>query len=179
MLGLLLSAALALPTSERPTFTEADIAAATACADGPNGGSCAPFTARAGVGQCMTGLPPGTTGAAFSDCIEEITHRCVQRWTVTGDAMDRRVVIICSEQTRAAVRGGIDDWYVRVAPRIPAQTLTQYRDLEKDIPARVARERAQITDGPTAASARAGATLGVWASLARFFWDQERQRFPA
>jgi hypothetical protein len=176
MLTMLLAASLLAPPEKTPTFTEADVQAAIACADGPDAGACAPPEKKAAMLHCMTGLPGAATSDDFTDCVGEITRACVFSWKAVGNPMDRRVVLVCSADTRAAIHAGIDDWYGRVASRIPAEGLAQYRELETGVPARVTAELETIAADEVAA--RDGAAVGVWTGFARFLWNQERTRFP-
>ncbi|MRL68847.1 hypothetical protein [Brevundimonas sp. SPF441] len=170
VMATLVQGAQTLPT---PTFTAAQVQQAIACADGPDPGECASEHTKRSVLHCMTELPAGADEAAFSQCAGAITDRCVRGWASTTPEMNKRGILVCAAQTRAALRFGVDDWFARADRRMDASIMRQYRAQLATVDGRLRDQTAEIT-GPDMEVRRAGTQTGIWESFARFLWRSER-----
>jgi len=171
MLVLSLFAVLALsPIQDRPVFTDEDVRRAVQCADQSND-RCARSEDIAATITCLA-LPQHAGEDAVSECLSNITDRCVMRWQSTTPEMNRRAILICAAQSRAAMREGANDWLGRAETSIDASAFAQYRSLTATVPERAEQDAESVGSD---AVRQAGARTGVWASFILFLWHEQWQ----
>ena len=125
----------------------------------------------------MRELPADAEGDDFTACVGAITDRCVSGWASTTPEMNRRGILVCAAQTRAALRLGVDDWLERAGKRMDSSLVRQYRAQLATVDTRLREQTAEIeADGQPHVEVRiAGTRNGIWESYARFLWQSERR----
>lgn len=166
---LALFAGLSLVQAQPPTVQ--DLERAEACAFSET--RCAPDSTRAAAMSCIRTPSIGGT-EAFEACLLSMTDRCYERGRVADRAANDRVILVCSAHSRAAIREAVDAWLIEAETFAPAHAVEQYRALRTQVPARAEGDAAAHGSTPVE---RAASHEGVWASFARFLW-QQRARYP-